>query len=115
MQIFYVGLGSFAGGVLRFLSFYFLPFGILGNLLWVNVLGSVCIGFLSQILVSQEMRLVFIMGFLGSFTTFSTFSLELFELFSSQKLLLAFLYLVASVILGVLGVWGGIILFRWIL
>lgn len=110
IEILYVGLGSFVGGILRYLSFLFLPFGILGNLFVINILGSFWIGFLSQIFFTSSSRLFFLVGFLGSFTTFSTLSLEVFSLFQQEKFFLAFFYLIISLGLGILGAWGGIAL-----
>lgn len=67
------------------MSFSHLPFGSLGNLFWINLIGSFGIGILSEVLIMQEMRLMFIVGFLGSLTTFSTFNCELFQMFSYRK------------------------------
>lgn len=108
-QILFVGLGSFLGGILRFIGFSCLPFGNLGNLLWINLIGSFGIGILSEILITQEMRLMFIVGFLGSLTTFSTFSYELLQMLSLGKVLFAIGYWLVSTALGVLGVWCGVL------
>ncbi|WP_428845622.1 fluoride efflux transporter FluC [Helicobacter kayseriensis] len=81
----FVGPRSFLGGILRFMSFSHLPFGSLGNLFWINLIGNFGIGILSEVLITQEMRLMFIVGFLGSLTTFSTFNYELFQMFSYRK------------------------------
>ena len=40
-------------------------------------------------------------GFLGSFTTFSALSVETVELFEQGKVLLAFLYIVVSIVGGI--------------
>lgn len=113
-QILYVGFGSLVGGILRFLSFTYLPFGILGNLFFINFAGSFCAGFFSHLFIAQEARLIFIVGFLGSFTTFSTFTYELFSLFSLGKLFHALGYLFLSTILGIFGVWCGISLAKFV-
>ncbi len=77
-----IGCGSFAGGVLRYgvsrllqgSQWLSLPLGTF----CVNILGclllGVCYGLLEHYRVlSEEIRLLFIVGFCGSFTTFSTF------------------------------------------
>lgn len=111
IAILYVGLGSFLGGVLRYLGFCFLPLSPLYNLLFINVLGSFCIGALSQILLSNDWRLFFFVGFLGSFTTLSTLSFEVFSLLQNSRYLLALTYALGSLAISVcavgVGMWVG--------
>ena len=105
-----VALGGAVGSVLRYLissintSF---PWGTFT----VNVLGSLLIGllvgFVSKGLLSPEMKLLLVTGFCGGFTTFSTFA---FGMMKAGDVLLMALYVGASVIIGILAVWGGMML-----
>ncbi|MCR5239970.1 MAG: fluoride efflux transporter CrcB [Prevotella sp.] len=105
-----VALGGAGGSVLRYLlsnintSF---PWGTLT----VNVLGSLLIGllvgFVSKGVLSPEMKLLLVTGFCGGFTTFSTFASESFGMMKAGDILLTALYVGASVIIGILAVWSG--------
>ena len=86
------------------------PYGTLG----VNLLGSVAMGFLSVLLVhrlevSAEIRIGLLAGFLGSFTTFSTFAMDTLHLAANDALPRALVYILASVILCILGAWAGLV------
>lgn len=108
-----VALGGAGGSVLRYLlsnintSF---PWGTFA----VNVLGSFLIGLLvglmSKGVFSPEMKLLLVTGFCGGFTTFSTFANESFSMMKAGDVLLTALYVGASVIIGILAVWGGMTL-----
>ena len=108
-----VALGGAGGSVLRYLlsnintSF---PWGTLT----VNVLGSLLIGllvgFVSKGVLSPEMKLLLVTGFCGGFTTFSTFANESFGMMKTGGILLTALYVGASVVIGILAVWGGMML-----
>ena len=108
-----VALGGAGGSVLRYLlsnintSF---PWGTFA----VNVLGSFLIGLLvglmSKGVLSPEMKLLLVTGFCGGFTTFSTFANESFCMMKAGDVLLTALYVGASVIIGILAVWGGMTL-----
>lgn len=79
----------------------------------INVVGSFLIGFLmivfaDKIVVSENLRLAVMVGFLGAFTTFSTFEIEIFGLMRERQMLVAFLYLFLSVLVGFLGVLAGV-------
>ena len=108
-----VALGGAVGSVLRYLissintSF---PWGTFT----VNVLGSLLIGllvgFVSKGLLSPEMKLLLVTGLCGGFTTFSTFANESFSMMKAGDVLLTALYVGASVVIGILAVWGGMML-----
>jgi CrcB protein len=89
-----------------------LPFGT-----WVvNLVGSFVIGLAVPLIVAkggeaEGARLVFVVGFLGSFTTFSTFSLDTLTLLEGGRPGWALANAAGSVLLGLgcvaLGFWLG--------
>ncbi len=88
----------------------------LGTLV-VNLLGSILIGVFfvlitERFVLSQEMRALLVVGFVGAFTTFSTFSLDALLLLQYGYILQALAYILASVVLCLLGVWAGMGLMR---
>src|SRR5687767_9460508 len=112
-----VGIGSFIGGVCRYLlsmlvqskSASAFPYGTL----LVNLIGCLLIGILFGVFdrtnVSNEWRLLLITGILGGFTTFSAFSGETYNLIKTGNSGLAILYIALSVVLGIsltfIGAW----------
>ena len=111
-----IGCGSFAGGVLRYgvsrllqgSQWLSLPLGTF----CVNILGclllGICYGLLEHYRVlSEEIRLLFIVGFCGSFTTFSAFIHENLLLLRQSDLAGAALYVSLSVASGLLAVHAG--------
>ena len=83
----------------------------------INVVGSFLMGIAYVIIVERlqlapEWRALFMTGFLGAFTTFSTFSLETVTLLQEGNGWTALLYVVASIALGVIGLWAGFLLAR---
>ena len=118
-DILLVGLGGFAGSVARYLvsklnvtwQVLAIPMGTLT----VNVLGSLLIGFLVGIsaksnLISNELRLLLMVGFCGGFTTFSSFTNENLILMQNGQFLTVILYSSLSIFLGFLAVYLGYIL-----
>ncbi len=115
-NIFIVGLGSFAGGVLRYVLSMLLskvgkilafPIGIFV----INILGCFAIGvlysFFKEKTATPTLPLLLITGLLGGFTTFSTFSLETLQLLQENEGLKATFYVVGSVGLGILACFLG--------
>ena len=97
MHLFVVSVGGALGAVSRYgISILFaghLFFGVSMGTLFVNVVGSFCIGGLMGAVsvghLSDSLRLFLMVGILGSFTTFSTFSLEILTLLQQGQLNLA--------------------------
>ena len=90
------------------------PYGTLT----VNVVGCFLMGLLVEALalrfsITPEARGFLAVGLLGGFTTFSAFSLEVALLYERGQLLLAALYVVASVVLSVAALFGGLAVGRW--
>lgn len=68
--------------------------------------------FAKQLAVSEEMRLLVAVGFLGSYTTFSAFSLDVITLFQRGETLQVAFYIMGSVTLSVLALVAGMMLSR---
>jgi CrcB protein len=84
---------------------------------FINVTGSFLIGFFLILLtdkleVNDNLRMAIIVGFLGAFTTFSTFEMEIYGLIQERQILMAFGYLLLSVIVGFIGLLAGVQLAR---
>ena len=103
-----VGLGGAIGSMLRYAggllysnkSFPFTTF-------LINVIGSFAIGIvigfcIKNESVSNNWKLFLATGICGGFTTFSTFSFENLQLLQEGKIVLSLLYILSSIILGIL-------------
>ncbi len=80
----------------------------------VNILGCTFIGFFATMtapegrwLVSTPARQFVMVGICGGFTTFSSFSLETLNLARAGEPGRALAYVLASVLICLLGVWAG--------
>lgn len=115
MEFIWIGIGGFIGATSRY-SFYllekrFLPDIPLATLI-VNLIGCFLAGILwgliqRKLIISPELRLFLMVGFLGSFTTFSTFSLETMTLLRSGDFFIAFLNLIIQIFAGLFLVYLG--------
>ena len=117
-----VAAGGAVGAVARYLvvtqAGLWLGGGLLLGTLAVNAVGSLLMGIfieVSALVWSPEMRAALTVGVLGGFTTFSAFSLDVIGLVEQGAPLPAALYVAASVILSLAGVYGGMRLFRIVL
>ena len=84
---------------------------------FINVAGSFLIGFLlifltDKVHVSDNVRMMVIVGFLGAFTTFSTFEMEIYGLITDKRSTLAVLYMLLSVAAGFAALIAGVGLAR---
>lgn len=105
-----VGIGSFAGGVLRYLvgcamkaSSGMFPLATLS----VNLIGCLLIGFVYGLVakhtaIPRELMLLLATGFCGGFTTFSTFANEGLLLLENHNYWLLGAYIGLSIAGGVL-------------
>lgn len=117
-----IGLGSFLGGISRYLVTLFLqnkflstfPYGTLG----VNIIGCFLIGIVYGLSargnINVEWRLFLATGFLGGFTTFSSFSNDTVSLLRDAQYLQAFSYVALSVVVGLMATFGGISLIKYL-
>lgn len=117
LNIISVGLGGFVGASCRYLIgllpisettiFPIKTFGI-------NIVGCIAIGIITILAarnnaVNPHLLLFLKVGVCGGFTTFSTFALETADLMKTGNLMLAFLYVLGSVIVGI----GAILLIEY--
>ena len=110
MDWFWVALGGAIGASSRYgLSLWLLkPQALFPWPTWtINLLGCALAGVffaLSQRypMLQQQPRLFLMVGILGGFTTFSSFGLETFQLLKQGHWHVALLYVLSSVLLGVL-------------
>lgn len=117
MKLVWIGIGGFAGAVLRYLAAGWVqrasgsvsfPYGTLA----VNVIGCLLIGGLSYLadargLLQAEVRMFLFVGVLGGFTTFSTFGYETMNLLRDGEMFVALMNVFANVVLCLLAVWAG--------
>lgn len=110
-NILVVGLGSFIGGILRYLFVLFLkphnnityPY----HTFLVNIIGSLILGFVvgyfeKNNFTSNTFLLFLSIGICGGFTTFSTFAFENYLLLKNGNYFTFALYSGASIFLGIL-------------
>lgn len=111
------------GGALGSITRYWVGSAISGRLgsrfpygtLIVNITACVIIGFSLTYLgrradLSPAWRYLIPIGFVGAYSTFSTYEWETLATMRSGAFLLALLYVVSSLVLGLVAVWGGSLL-----
>ena len=121
-----VAIGGAAGAVARFAvtgwlhrADYSIPLGTLTS----NLLGCFVMGIVAQLVASSSWfndaglfpdhyRLLFAVGFCGSFTTLSALVFEMNEMMLRGQLLITFAYLMASIAGGFAFFWFGAMLVR---
>jgi CrcB protein len=85
----------------------------------VNVTGSIVMGVLAGLFAfkgggPQHLRLFLTTGILGGYTTFSSFSLDAALLFERGDLVTAAVYILASVVIAIAGLFLGLALMRYL-
>lgn len=117
-----IGLGSFIGGISRYLLSLFIqnkflsayPFGTLS----VNIIGCFLIGLVFGLSdrgnISMEWRLFLATGVLGGFTTFSAFSNETVGMLRDGQVWQSFTYILCSVCIGLLATFTGISIIKYL-
>jgi CrcB protein len=81
---------------------------------WTNVSGSLALGFVLVLLLdrfppSQYARPFVATGFLGAYTTYSTFAVDTVVLGKDGHVAVALAYVLASLTIGLLAVWIGMV------
>ncbi len=105
-----VALGGAIGALIRFaIGRYLAALGAPAfiSTLFVNTLGSFCIGLAFAVLVanresSSELTPFVIVGILGGFTTFSAFSMELLQFIQTDRIAWAITYALVAIIIGII-------------
>lgn len=116
-----VGIGGALGSVLRYLTTlivakYFSTIFPLATFI-INILGCLLIGILmgwleKNQLTDASIKWLLVTGFCGSYTTFSAFGYENITLLQNGNSALAFLYIISSVVIGLIAVWLGLTLVK---
>src|SRR5579859_5451924 len=116
-----IALGGAAGSVARYgvqvYVYKLYPFIFPIGTFLVNILGCLLIGIIYGLsekgnLLTPELRMLLTTGFCGGFTTFSTFAYENVNLLSRSDFPYAGIYTLGSVILGIAGVYLGILVVK---
>lgn len=110
------------GGALGSLARYWIGSAVAGRLgakfpygtFVINITACIIIGFSLAFLdrrseLNPAWRLLVPVGFVGAYSTFSAFEWETFSALKSGAFLIAALYVILSVVLGLVGVWCGIL------
>ena len=117
----FIGCGSFAGAVMRYLAkgiqIYNYHENVPLNTLLINILGALLIAFILTIAYEvwtfdSDVRLGLTTGVLGAFTTFSTFCKETVGLLQEGYYFSAISYMTVSVMLGLASAYFGVVLAR---
>ena len=116
-----IGLGGGVGSIFRYLTglyvYKYLPASFPWGTLVVNVIGCFLIGLFMGLSersqgLDPDWRFLFVVGFCGGFTTFSAFSMESISLLQNHQAMAAFLYIAASVVVGLSATMIGFFLMR---
>ncbi len=115
-----IGIGSFIGGILRYLTTIFVQSKFLSTFpygtLTVNILGSLIIGIVfglsEKANLSPEWRLFLATGICGGFTTFSAFSFETMAMLQDGQYFYGLSYVGLSILFGLLAVFLGLSLIK---
>jgi fluoride exporter len=110
------------GGALGSLARYWVGSAVAGRLgakfpygtFVINITACIIIGFSLAFLdrrsgLNPAWRLLVPVGFVGAYSTFSAFEWETFSTLQNGAFLIAALYVVLSVVLGLVGVWCGVL------
>lgn len=111
----WVFLGGGLGSICRFAIARVLPVPDLAfpwPTFWANLISCLVLGWLVGQKIQGDLNATlgfFLMtGFCGGFSTFSTFSYEAFSLLEDGRLDLAFLYMIVSMVTGLLCIYTGL-------
>lgn len=111
MNLLLVGIGGALGGIVRYqlgkmLSQKSGTAFPLGTFI-INITGALLLGIVTSIKAGDNAYLLLGDGFLGAYTTFSTFMYEGFNLFRENETRNALVYILGSLLLGIIGYFAG--------
>ena len=118
-QVLAIALGASCGAVCRWWTVLLVQRWFGAGYPWatlaVNAVGSLALGFLviwflDKTHLSDLLRLLLTVGFLGSFTTFSTFSVETVRLMEQGSVTMSLVHTIGSVVLCIFMAWLGMLL-----
>ena len=121
MTLVFLAAGGAIGAVARYLVQGWVQDLAGGRFPWgtfaVNISGSFMLGLLfalamDRAILSPEIRVPLMVGFIGSYTTFSTLMLESWRLAEEGDILFMLGNLIGSVVIGMLAVVAGLLLGR---
>jgi len=116
-----VAFGGGAGSMARYLCRKWLSEDHSHPFPWatfiVNLAGCFLIGVIyaaaeKVTFITPQIRLLLVTGFCGGFTTFSTFAFENMNLLRGNDTIYFLIYTIASVVLGIAAVFGGIAIMK---
>ena len=107
MEYVFVGIGGALGSLARYslgriVSGKATTTFPLGTFI-INITGAFLLGIVSTLSLNPNIYLLLADGFLGAYTTFSTFMYEGFNLFQGNEKLNAIVYILGSLIIGIIG------------
>ena len=121
MAYLWIALGGALGSMARYATGIYVgrwlgtafPWGTL----LINIVGSFLIGAFAESFAlrwdaSPSTRVFLVVGICGGYTTFSTFSLDVVTLLNRGEAILAGTYILASVVLGLAGLYAGLYAMR---
>jgi CrcB protein len=117
MTLAWIAVGGAAGAVSRYLLQGWVDGLAGGRFPWgtfaINISGSFALGVIFALAVdravlSPEVRVPLMVGFISAYTTFSTLMLESWRLVEEGDLVLAFANLAGSVVVGMMAVVAGL-------
>lgn len=115
-DIVYLGIGGWLGAWARYGLQMAVPQQVGGfpaAVLTINLMGCLFLGWFFTVAlrssrITPRVRLMIGTGFTGAFTTFSTFAVDMLQLFMLGQIIEALLYVVSSLVGGILLAWAGI-------
>lgn len=118
MNIIVVGFGGVLGSITRYRlgklnsskNKEFFPL----NTFLINITGAFLLGLMAAFQSNRILYLFLGDGFLGAYTTFSTFMYEGFHLFAGERTLNAAVYIILTLLLGIISFYIGLMLSKYI-
>jgi CrcB protein len=115
-----IAIGGAAGSIARYQVAAMVQGRVAAGFPWgtfiVNMSGCFVMGVVMTLLTERvsdpNWRYLLPIGFIGAYTTFSTFELETFRAVSDRAFAIAAAYVLASVVVGYLALWMGVVVTR---